>query len=47
MINRNEKVNILRQEFAELNVNHDDFITHDELLDFLDLKVLQNVCVFI
>ena len=39
-INKFEKVNILRKEFLELDLNHDDFISKDELFDSLDKKVV-------
>jgi hypothetical protein len=31
-----EKINVLRQEFAQIDVNHDENITVDELLNYLD-----------
>lgn len=34
-----EKTNILRKEFLELELNHDELITLDELYRYLDLKV--------
>lgn len=38
-MNKIEKVNILRKEFIELDLNHDEFLSQDELFDCLDKKV--------
>lgn len=37
-----EKTNILRKEFLEIDVNHDEYITRDELYEYLDRKVIFN-----
>lgn len=34
-----EKTNILRKEFLEVDVNHDELITQDALYRYLDIKV--------
>ena len=39
-INNLDKVNLLRKEFLELDLNHDDFLTKEELFDCLDKKVI-------
>lgn len=38
-MNKIEKVNILRKEFIELDLNHDEFLSRDELFECLDKKV--------
>ena len=35
-----DKANILRKEFLELDLNHDEFLTKEELFESLDKKVI-------
>lgn len=37
--NKAQKVAILRKEFIELDLNHDEFLTKEELFECLDKKV--------
>ena len=34
-----EKIALLKREFEDIDVNHDQSVTKDELLRYLDLKV--------
>jgi hypothetical protein len=38
-LSKQDKIAILRKEFLEMDMNHDDFITKDELYFALDKKV--------
>lgn len=39
MLTQREKREILAKEFDQINVNHDDFISREELYNYLDSKV--------
>ena len=39
MSSLSDKTNILRKEFLEIDVNHDELISREELLNYLDQKV--------
>lgn len=40
MANLSEKINFLRQEFAEMDINHDQTLSREELYTFLDQKAI-------
>lgn len=39
MLTQREKRQILTHEFNQINANHDDFISREELYNYLDKKV--------
>ena len=39
MANLSEKVNFLRRQFLEMDINHDKLLSKEELYNFLDDKV--------
>ena len=42
MAQLSEKINFLRHEFAEMDINHDQMLSREELYTFLDQKVLHD-----
>lgn len=43
LVSREEKIAILRREFDEVDVDHNDYLTIDELNSHLDRKVRDKV----
>jgi hypothetical protein len=39
MVSYQQKINIMRKEFAEIDLNHDELLTQQELYSYLDKKV--------
>lgn len=39
LVSRDEKISILRREFDEIDVNHNDYLAIEELNNHLDRKV--------
>lgn len=40
LMNKAQKIAILRKEFIELDLNHDEFLSKEELFESLDKKVI-------
>ena len=43
MANLSEKINFLRQEFVEMDMNHDQTLSREELYTFLDQKAIFSI----
>jgi len=39
MAQLSEKINFLRQEFSQMDINHDQMLSREELYTFLDQRV--------
>ena len=43
MLTLKEKKDLLIKEFDQINTNHDNYISRDELFNYLDSKVLYSL----